>query len=593
LQPGNYEIFRDSMEAHGLLEKNKQFALASGRFQLECYKEEIEANLRTPGLSGFQLLDLHDYLGQGTALVGLLDAFWESKGYVNADEFREFCNTTVPLARLTKRVYTITDKFNVDVELAHFGAEPMKNGKAVWMIGSNPQQPVAQGEWPVRDFPIGKNIPLGRISADLSTFGAPGVHTLRVTVAPAALFDGSTRRMRPGAVRGVDYFENEWKFWVYPAQVPDQFVGTRHCPPSQVTTEIVVTRSWDEAEKKLAAGAKVLFVPPNGDLDWTSPPLDTVPVFWNRQMGPGWGRMLGLAFGEGFALGDFPSAPYFDWQWASLMGNVRAINLDRFPKELEPQVSAIDDWNRNYKLGVIFEGAVGDGKLLVSAIDVTKPNDANPVARQLKYSLMNYMSTDCFHPRVAISPAMIRSLFFDTRIMKKLGAIAQAGGEPTPLLLDGDPNTFFMAGNRNANTREPVEIVVTFAAPAPMTGLVLMPRQNHREHEGDIREYSVQVSDDGSVWREVQRGELGSTFAPQQITFARTVTTRYLKLVSLSGFGADKMTALGELAIMYAGPRLDDQGNPSMEYQRNRTATPEIDEGVDKRAKPSPTPRRP
>jgi len=103
----------------------------------------------------------------------------------------------------------------------------------------------------------------------------------------------------------------------------------------------------------------------------------------------------------------------------------------------------------------------------------------------------------------------------------------------------------------------------------------------------------VQVSDNGSVWREVQRGELGSTFAPQQITFARTVTTRYLKLVSLSGFGTDKMTALAELAIMYAGPRLDDQGNPTMEYQRNRTATPEIDEGVDKRAKPSPTPRRP
>src|SRR4029434_5455654 len=115
LQPGNYEIFRDSMEAHGLLGKNKQFAQASGRFQLECYKEEIEANLRTPGLSGFQLLDLHDYLGQGTALVGLLDAFWGSKGYVDAEEFREFCNTTVPLARLPRRVYTTADTFKVEV----------------------------------------------------------------------------------------------------------------------------------------------------------------------------------------------------------------------------------------------------------------------------------------------------------------------------------------------------------------------------------------------------------------------------------------------------------------------------------------------
>src|SRR2546421_923226 len=145
LRPGNYEIFRDSMDAHGLIEKDRQFAQASGRFQFECYKEEIEANLRTPGLGGFQLLDLHDYLGQGTALVGLLDAFWESKGYASADEFKAFCNATVPLARMPQRVYTTANKLNVDVELVHFGAEPMKDGKAVWQIDDNP--PAAQGEW--------------------------------------------------------------------------------------------------------------------------------------------------------------------------------------------------------------------------------------------------------------------------------------------------------------------------------------------------------------------------------------------------------------------------------------------------------------
>ena len=55
-----------------------------------------------------------------------------------------------------------------------------------------------------------------------------------------------------------------------------------------------------------------------------------------------------------------------------IISNVRAVNLDRLPAELEPVVWAIDDWNRNYKLGVIFECAVGDGRLLVSAIDVSK-----------------------------------------------------------------------------------------------------------------------------------------------------------------------------------------------------------------------------
>src|SRR5687767_3559005 len=125
LKPGNFEIFRDSMKAHGLLDKNKEFHYNSGKFQLAAYKEEIEANLRTPGLSGYQLLDLHDYLGQGTALVGLLDAFWDPKTYVSAEEFKKFSNSTVPLARLPQRVFTIADKFDVEVELAHYGPEPI------------------------------------------------------------------------------------------------------------------------------------------------------------------------------------------------------------------------------------------------------------------------------------------------------------------------------------------------------------------------------------------------------------------------------------------------------------------------------------
>ena len=150
-----------------MLEKNKSFAQASGRFQLECYKEEIEANLRTPGLGGFQLLDLHDYLGQGTALVGLLDAFWEPKGYATAEEFKDFCNTTVPLARLRQRVFTTADRFDVDVEIAHFGAKPLENVKGVWrIVGGDFER---QGDWDPTTIPIGKNIPLGKISVDLSS----------------------------------------------------------------------------------------------------------------------------------------------------------------------------------------------------------------------------------------------------------------------------------------------------------------------------------------------------------------------------------------------------------------------------------------
>jgi hypothetical protein len=260
------------------------------------------------------------------------------------------------------------------------------------------------------------------------------------------------------------------------------------------------------------------------------------------------------------------------------MSNVRAVNLDRLPRLLEPVVWAIDDWNRNYKLGVIFECAVGDGKLLVSAIDITKENDPNPVARQLRYSLLNYMSGDCFQPRIPVSVAEIRSLMFDTRIMRKLGATAQIDGAPAGAAVDGDPNTFVSTGDQKAPAREQAELTITFPAPVSISGVVLMPRQNHREHEGEIKECSISVSDDGSVWNEVQRGYLVSTFAPQRIEFSRTVSTKYLKLVSLSGFGPDKTTSLAELAVIYAGPRLNSDTS-NIEYQRNRSATPDIDEG--------------
>jgi hypothetical protein len=298
--------------------------------------------------------------------------------------------------------------------------------------------------------------------------------------------------------------------------------------------------------------------------------------------------MLGLLINGG-GLDNFPTASHFDWQWASLITNVRAVNLDRLPEQLEPAVWAIDDWNRNYKLGVIFECAVGEGKLLVSAIDVTKPADKNPVARQLRYSLLNYMASDCFQPRVPVSASEIRGLLFDTRIMKRLAATAQIDGQPANAAIDGDPNTFILTGDPRAQIREPAELVISFPAPVAMSGLVIMPRQNHREHEGDIREFSLQVSDDASNWREVLRGELLSTFAPQRIEFAKTLTTRYLKLVSLSGFGEDKRTALAEVAAIYVGPKLIETESGGIEYERNRTATPEIDEGPS-RAKPSPSP---
>ena len=124
-----------------------------------------------------------------------------------------------------------------------------------------------------------------------------------------------------------------------------------------------------------------------------------------------------------------------------------------------------------------------------------------------------------------------------------------------------------------------------------MTGLVLMPRQNHREHQGDIGEFKLERSDNGTNWLEISRGQLASTWDPQTIPFPQTITAKHLKLTALSGFGSDNSASLAELAVIYAGPRIADTGPGNIEYQKVRTASPDIDAGTDttnKPPKPSP-----
>ena len=390
LRPGNYDIFKYIAQQEGVLDQDHIFAWASGRFQLAAYKEEIEANMRTPGLSGFQLLDLHDYLGQGTALIGVVDAFWHPKSYVTAREFRRFAGQTVPLARLTSRTFTTDQSLESDVEIYHFGEAPLAGAVPYWKIVNAAGETLAGSQWAARNIPVGKNIPLGRISVNLSKFAMPAACKLIVGLRDTPV-------------------ENDWNFWVYPAQV------STNVPP-----DVLATRSWDEARIRLAAGGKVLFLPDNASLDPVKcPPLKNVPVFWNIQMtvrppqnpAPRFDAMLGLVCHTNHpALAEFPTDVNCDWQWTRLANNVRAVNLRGAPPQLRPIVEAVDDWNRNWRLGVIFECNVGPGRLLVSAINLNgEPGDSELL--QLRRSLFDYMTGPHFQPATKLTPEQAGSFW--------------------------------------------------------------------------------------------------------------------------------------------------------------------------------------
>ncbi len=383
LKPKNFEIFQESLAQHGMLDQAEDFLIASGKLQTLLYKEEIETALRTPGFGGFQLLDLHDFPGQGTALVGVLDPFWEDKGYVKADEYHRFCSETVPLMRMAKCVWTDDEVFEGFIETANFGPAPLEDAVVTWKIEYASGRNIAKGELPPQTIGIGNANQVGRIQFGLSQVKTPA--QLRISV----------------AVKGTDY-HNDWDFWVYPRQVD-----------MNIPDDVVVASRWNDL---LAAGLnngdKVLLLAPPHTVD-SDVPAGFTSIFWNTQWTNGQPpHTLGIFCDpKQRALSRFPTESHSNWQWWDLVAHSRAMILDGLGDELTPIVQVIDDWNTNHKLGLVFEAKVGKGKLLVCSIDLQSDIEHRPVARQMLHSLLHYAGSSAFKPRNTLEPDAIATLF--------------------------------------------------------------------------------------------------------------------------------------------------------------------------------------
>lgn len=66
--------------------------------------------------------------------------------------------------------------------------------------------------------------------------------------------------------------------------------------------------------------------------------------------------------------------------WGDVRNRSKAIVLNGTPDDYRPIVQVIDNYERNYKLGSIFETRVGPGKLLVCAMDLDTDAANRPAA---------------------------------------------------------------------------------------------------------------------------------------------------------------------------------------------------------------------
>ena len=377
----NFDIFEDLLNKNGMASQAEKFLYASGKLQVTAYKYEIERNLRTKDYSGFLLLGLNDYSGQGTALVGPLNVFWKEKGYVDSKQWKEFCGDIVPLAKFPKFVFQNTDTLNIPIEVYNASEGEIKDADIVYSIVDKDMHNDIIAKYNAT-IKYGKNNEIRPISQQLNGIKTPSKLTLKVSV------NGNT---------------NEWDFWVYPAKVE-----------MPKTKDIYITDTLDsKAIKILTNGGKVLITAGEKIRYGNDVKQTYLPVFWNTS----WFKMRPPHTTGAYIMNNHPIFKDFttdSWQninWWELVNKAQVMNLQEFPEEYQPIYQPIDTWHVSRKLGMIVEANVLKGKLLMTTFDINNNLNKRIVARQLRKSILEYMSGNEFKPEITLDIKVIRDLF--------------------------------------------------------------------------------------------------------------------------------------------------------------------------------------
>ncbi len=372
LHPYNFEVFRRRLAAVGMLSQADDFHKASGLWSVKLYKADIEMDLRTRNMAGFQLLDIQDYPGQGSAFVGILDAFMESKGITTPEEWRQWCSPVVPLLEMEKFCFEDGEKIQAKVKVANYGGSSLYGKKLKWKIGD------AEGVMNIFTYDEGL-IDVGILDEEISV-------------------DKPTKLLLTLNIEGTEA-RNSYELWVYPKKALEK-------------KGVIIAKNLNqEVVKALEKGGKVLWMPTDNATPYTVGGLFQTD-YWNYRMfkticennkkkvSPG---TLGILTNpEHPIFKGFPTEMHTNWQWFPVIKESYPLVLDNFAKDYRPIVQVIDNIERNHKLGLVMEWKVGAGKLLVCMSDLEKAAKY-PEGKAFYQSVIDYMRSADFNPSSEIS----------------------------------------------------------------------------------------------------------------------------------------------------------------------------------------------
>lgn len=384
LQPENLKIFRKRLEEKGMLFMAEKFFVSSGKLAVGCYKRELETAFRSEELAGFQILDLQDFPGQGTALVGILDAFMDNKGIISSGEWREFCSDQVIMLAFERFVYEEGEAFSYRILCTNMRPEALWEPRISVCLLDEEGEVLERREMQTQTVGTERLKLLGEGEFVLPVCGMPRIFNVKAEI------EGTTIR-------------NHYEIYAYPKTEKGK-------------GEILVTDCAQEMKKALEEGKKVLFfgtgikeekaIPGTYCTDfWCYPMFASISEHMGREKPIG---TMGLYIDAKHpALMQFPAKEYTTPQWWSIVTDTKLAVLDDTP--VEPVVWMVDNFERNHKLGLIYEAKVGDGKLLVCQTDLREMEE--PESNWLYRSLLEYAESDKFSPKQKLMPKQLENLY--------------------------------------------------------------------------------------------------------------------------------------------------------------------------------------
>ena len=376
-RPDNLEIIRERVAGRGLSDRWEQYCEATGELSLLCYREEIEAALRTEGLSGISLLGLQDFPGQGTALVGMLNSHLQPKpcDFARPERFRAFFTSVLPLALLPARTWTCGEEIRMSLRLANYGKTVLR-GSVRWTLAGK-DGILESGETETGDWPVGLS------ARHPAAFRAP-------------LLD---RPEKLELTLSLGEYVNRYALWVYPDVRPA-------CPP-----EILEARGLNREVLETLRGGGTVFLSPDATPETLPRSIRTQfsTDFWSVGTFPKQeGGMGQLIDADHPLFRNFPTGKHTDWQWHR-MASQRAFILPEMPKNFRAIVTEMDSYAYLRPMAQLAEFRCGSGRLLLSSMNLHRLQ-AYPECRALLDAVYRYMTSDDFRPEAELSETALKEI---------------------------------------------------------------------------------------------------------------------------------------------------------------------------------------